>query len=256
MKLISFFLFLILSSAARGQETQLSSSKDITISLHKENYLYPYYKHNNKEVLDLNKREELKFQFSFKLPVIKFQSSNLFFAYTQKSYLQIYDAENSRPIRESNYNPEVFYRFGSRSFFTDLGYEHESNGKEEPESRSWDRTYLKLHFVSKFFKLSVKTWHITDEDRYGVDYIERDKSMEYYYGKWELEWAALINGTIFKSLVRYNDDTYKGFTESKILWKLGGDFYWGFVYTKGYGSSLRNYNLNDETYGLGILINP
>lgn len=250
-----FILFCLMNSAM-AQESDLSASTDIKLSLHKENYLLPYYKHNNEDVPDLNDREEVKFQFSFKVPVIKFESSTIYFAYTQKSFLQAYDDENSRPIRESNYNPEVFFRIGSRALFSDLGYEHESNGQEDPESRSWDRIYLKINFISKFFKFSVKTWHIFDEDAHGPEYLERDKSIDHYYGKWELEWAALIDGTIFKSLVRYNDIHYKGFTESKILWKLGGDFYWGFVYTKGYGDSLRSFNINDETYGVGIFINP
>ena len=66
------------------------------------------------------------------------------FAYTQKSIWRVF--EESSPFEESNYNPEIYYRYN----FDDpgplralrLGYEHESNGEGGDLSRSWDRVYV------------------------------------------------------------------------------------------------------------------
>ncbi len=60
------------------------------------------------------------------------------------TYAQEYDGGESAPFRDTNYNPEVFYRcpetaWGSGWFGTDVGFEPESNGQRVPLSRSWNQ---------------------------------------------------------------------------------------------------------------------
>jgi phospholipase A1 len=251
LTLFVLFVFQLESYADEG----LDSSQPVTLSLHKENYFFPYIKNTNKPP-SANDKEEIKFQISVKANLISFKQGSLAFAYTQKSFWQFYDTKESRPFRESNYNPEVFYRFGGRAKHIDLGYEHESNGRSEPESRSWDRIYLKLQYSSKFFKSSAKWWTVVDEEDSGDEYPERLKEMKDFYGNGELELAFFAYKTIYKTLIRYNTSTYKSFTESKILWRLYDKYYWGLTYTKGYGNSLRSYNVNMETFGVGVILNP
>lgn len=60
---------------------------------------------------------EAKFQLSFKVKLaqdILFGKSDLWLAYTQKSFWQIYNDEFSRPFRETNYEPEVILNFPAK----------------------------------------------------------------------------------------------------------------------------------------------
>lgn len=74
-----------------------------------------------------------------------------YFAYTGRSWWQAYNSERSSPFREYNHAPEVFYerRFaaplgGWMLRALRLGLEHESNGRDVPFSRSWNRAFAQL----------------------------------------------------------------------------------------------------------------
>ncbi len=82
-----------------------------------------------------------KVQLSLKTKFI--QDLELHVAYTQLMFWDLF--EKSSPFHDLNYNPEVFYRFHlaeAEKTWIDLGYQHESNGRDGPPSRSWDRLYL------------------------------------------------------------------------------------------------------------------
>jgi phospholipase A1 len=76
------------------------------------------------------------------------------FGYTQKSRWKLYDA--SAPFEENNYNPEIYYSYNTRDLFglgpldwVTMGFEHESNGEDDDESRSWNRIYGQLRLQWK-----------------------------------------------------------------------------------------------------------
>jgi phospholipase A1 len=67
----------------------------------------------------------------------------VYFAYTQRSFWQIFS--DSAPFRENNYEPEVFFAYenedeGPAFRFTriSLGAAHQSNGRAQEFSRSWN----------------------------------------------------------------------------------------------------------------------
>lgn len=82
---------------------------------------------------------------SFKVQV--FREFPLYFAYSQLMMWDLF--RDSAPIRDLNFDPEIFYRlpFGSTEETErelDIGFlEHESNGKDALDSRSWNRAFLR-----------------------------------------------------------------------------------------------------------------
>ena len=92
---------------------------------------------------------EVKFQFSAKLKAIEIKERfDLWIAYTQLSFFQMYNKSKSAPFRESNYEPEImgvihtdYDLFGLKGRFINIGLVHQSNGRQDPLSRSWNRIY-------------------------------------------------------------------------------------------------------------------
>lgn len=110
------------------------------LTLHKELFMLPYTYSDAYR----GRRTEAVFQMSAKYRLF---NTGLYLAYTQISFWQSYDYRNSSPFRDTNYNPEIFYRSETRAYRsgrlgTDAGIEHESNGQLVPLSRSWNNVYL------------------------------------------------------------------------------------------------------------------
>ena len=71
------------------------------LSLHKEMFVLPVTYSNEYHGV----RTEAVFQLSAKHRIFK---TRFYFAYTQISFWQAYDENNSAPFRETNYNPDLF----------------------------------------------------------------------------------------------------------------------------------------------------
>lgn len=85
---------------------------------------------------------DLKMQLSFKYRFVR--DAPAFVAFTNVIGWDIY--EDSYPYRDINFQPELFYRFDVRAdqeIRLDLGYWHNSNGKDGDESRAWDRLFAR-----------------------------------------------------------------------------------------------------------------
>ena len=77
------------------------------LSPHKANYIL-HVTYSCIDTGDGRKNYETKFQMSLKQRLLKFYGWAFYFAFTQKSFWQVYDLDNSRPFRENNFNPEFF----------------------------------------------------------------------------------------------------------------------------------------------------
>jgi phospholipase A1 len=92
---------------------------------------------------------EAKYQLSFKFRVGDFSPAwapDLWIGYTQQSHWQVYNADLSRPLRETNYAPELMFVWHPgtqvgplRWRLFNLGLMHQSNGRSQVLSRSWNR---------------------------------------------------------------------------------------------------------------------
>ncbi len=135
---------------------------------------------------------EMVFQVSIKAPLWRnvFGSSlDAYFAYTVRSWWQLFNDDLSAPFRETNYQPELFLRsfanhelLGINVVGWDLGFNHESNGRTDPLSRSWNRIIGKVGLqLTDDLNMVTRAWYRIPEDEadddnpheYGTDKLTR-----------------------------------------------------------------------------------
>jgi phospholipase A1 len=160
---------------------QIDSVGDLfAITPHRPNYILPVTHNFSADYSDYEilgrtfADEEVKMQISLKTPLARdlWLDSSLWFAYTQQSYWQLYaDDFASAPFRETNYQPEIFWRvpidrdfLGWRARDISLGINHQSNGQSERLSRSWNRVIGEAVFTRGAFEASVTGWYRIEED--------------------------------------------------------------------------------------------
>jgi len=228
------------------------------LSLHKPIYLYPAtyseaYHGSHTEVL---------FALSLKLRVFSWP---LYFAYSQKSFFQAYNGGDSKPFRDNDFNPELFYRYipadRARWFHlgADAGIEHESNGQSLPGSRSWNRIYVAPFRAEGDSLIYWKWWYRIPEDKSlpRTDPKRDDNpDIQDYYGYSELHIQQQFFGKqLIHAMFRYNPVRGRGAVNLQYsIPGPGGNFFWSAYIWNGYGESLLDYNRSITRFGLGITL--
>ncbi|MEJ8819616.1 phospholipase A [Lacibacter sp. H407] len=204
---------------------------------------------------------EAKFQLSFKTKLaqgIFGKTGDLWIAYTQKSHWQLYNSKLSRPFRETNYEPEVILNFATNFKLLGLNtrmlgiiFNHQSNGRALPLSRSWNRVILMAGFEKNNFSIYLRPWfRIPDDDDENpeiVNYIGRYEMNVIY--NWKKLQLALTNShpLTFKQS-NINRGRIQFDAVYPLLWNMKGHL----QYSVGYGETMIDYNHNQTTFGLGI----
>ncbi|WP_415225726.1 phospholipase A [Psychromonas sp.] len=251
------------------QEKKLQKSR-FSIIPHKPNYLLPFTFNNNiqsyesyKDVVSSDELQEfeIKFQISFKIPVLVDIADlpiSLYFGYTQVSFWQAYNSNNSSPFRETNYEPEIFIQWlhnielvsDWRFKMATLSVTHQSNGRSDPISRSWNRIESNLVFENGDFTLAVNPWY-----RFKEDY-ESDNNPDLldYYGHGKIYALYQMDEHNFSITSRNNIESgfSKGALEINWSFPIHGRIRGYFQIFSGYGNSLIEYNEYTNTIGLGI----
>jgi len=203
------------------------------------------------------KQEELKFQLSFKIPVftdIFGSRTDLYAAYTNRSFWQVYAWDFSAPFRETNHEPEFFFRMKSGSPFLglrldslNLGVVHQSNGRGGDQSRSWNRLYAQGIFFRGHFGFGLKGW-ITIGD------LDDNPDISHYMGHFEFQGALKAGEHTIALMFRDNLDFSENFGAVQLEWSfpLFGHFRGYTQWFYGYGESLIDYNAKVNSVGLGI----
>ena len=203
---------------------------------------------------------EVKFQFSLKVKALEIKDRlDLWIAYTQLSFFQMYNKSISAPFRENNYEPELmsvihtdYNLFGLTGRFINLGLVHQSNGRGDPLSRSWNRVYAQFGFERDGFGLLVRPWY-----RIREDWTEdNNPDITNFLGYGDLVATYQWRRHMFSLLLRSNVN----------FWNFHGaaQFDWSFplyhhlrgyvqIFT-GYGESLIDYNHYQTTIGAGFLL--
>ena len=204
---------------------------------------------------------EIKFQLNFqtKLADNMFDDNvDLWFGYTQVAYWQLYNDDISSPFRETNYQPEVYISvltnyefFGMTGRSINLGIVHQSNGRAEPLSRSWNRITMDFIFERDNFALAFRPWIRINESSDSDD----NPDITDFMGNYELRGLYDLNGhlfsvmarNIFDSKHRYNAELQWSFPINK---RLRGLVQW----YNGYGENMIDYNHKNNRVGFGILM--
>ena len=244
---------------------------------HRVNYIMPAYTTNRINTDAYSHLEgyeenltniESKFQLSLKVPLnqdsLLIDGDGLYFAFTLQAWWQIYADNISKPFRETNYQPEVFYLaplpwqpFGGNTGFV-LGFEHQSNGQSQALSRSWDRVYGHFLFEKDDFALSIRPWHRLSEDPKTFEFDpdgDDNPDIEDFMGHFELGMVYNWDDMQLGFLGRRNFSTHKGGAEVSLTFPLWGKFNGYATAFTGYGESLIDYNHKQTRLGIGIALN-
>jgi phospholipase A1/A2 len=202
---------------------------------------------------------ELKFQLSFKTKVLQrilWGHADLWVAYTQKSFWQIYNVKLSRPFRETNYEPEVilnfplnFKIFGFKTRMVGIAFNHLSNGKSDPFSRSLNRAILHAGLDRKNWSVYIRTW-------FGMsDYSGDNPDISDYMGRGDLSIIYAKKGNIFSLNGAYNmnfESNPRGNAEFSWSYPIKNNLRGFLQVSHGYGESLIDYNHLQTTVGIGV----
>lgn len=229
------------------------------LSLYKPNYFLPI---TWSDEANTNDDAEAQFQISFKQRIAH---THVFFAYTQVSFWRLWDSDDSRPFRETNFNPELFYRWRAKKHpfgpvDIDFGLEHESNGQSLPDSRSWDRVYIRPIYMTRDWRVQLKLWaRVFDPDEPStVDNPDGDDNPDIIdfmgYHQLEVDWR--IAGERRLSLMnRYNFDEGNGALRLRYSEPTTAEgIYWFVQLFHGYGESLIDFDREISRVGVGVAL--
>lgn len=257
----SYLFMIILSAAAYGAADPVENfqftREGAGLTLHKEMFMLPVTISNEYD----GDQTETVFQISAKHRVF---GTPFYFGYTQISFWQAYDSDGSAPFRETNYNPELFYRSNRFDFYSgrvgaDIGFEHESNGQIPPVSRSWNLIYAAPYWYRSNLLVYLKLRYRLPEEkkRYPLD-AEGDDNPDITdylgYSDLHLFYRFPWDHTVHLKL-RGNLNTGRGQVIFNYSWLLpkGKYSYFCIRISHGYGESLVDYNRKLTRVGFGIM---
>lgn len=266
----------------RIQNERETEQTPFVLTPHRMNYILPvqstsginreaYLESDNWE--DNLKDIETKYQLSLKIPLhtgdLLLEGDGLYFAFTVEAWWQTYAEEISRPFRETNYRPELFYLmpmpyepFGHKMDIM-IGVEHQSNGRDQRLSRSWNRAFLNLIFEDENSIYYVRPWwrFPEDEDEFPGDPSGDDNpDISAYMGHFQAgsahRWEHSKFGKLETSFMfRQNFNTGKGAIKVGFTFPLWGKLRGYAEVFNGYGESLIDYNHSQTRIGIGFALN-
>lgn len=202
--------------------------------------------------------------------------------YSQMSFWQLYNSAFSAPFRDTNYEPELLFNFrsgyeipglaGTKLQFFNVGFNHQSNGRSRPLSRSWNRIVGNIGLERGRFNLQVRGWYRLPEDESDDDNPDILRFMGYgelwatYFwekqrfavmlrnnlrrenlGAVQVDWSIppITLGKFLLGSVLSPEQIEKYFTDKFSLYVQ---------YFNGYGEGLMDYNTSINRISAGIMI--
>ncbi|MDR2920835.1 MAG: phospholipase A [Tannerella sp.] len=181
-------------------------------------------------------------------------NTQLMLIYTQKSFWDIYD--ESSPFADNNYNPglllikPIMDKNRLKGMAT-LSFEHESNGKDSLDSRSWNYFTLSgVYFYNASFSVQAKVWYgwldgenpgLFDYRGYGLLALNY-RSFNDKFG------ASLVMNPCKKALNTQLELTFRP--------NKNANQYFFLQWYQGYGESLLEYDRYTSMVRVGICMRP
>ena len=223
-------------------------------SMHNENYFLPLYYQT--KIFDSPydrpyKKFEVKLQISAKASIVKdlFWGVGAYFAYTQKSFFQMYSKSISSPFRSTDYNPElIIYKPFDFGLLVRFGYRHLSNGDAGEKSRSMNLVALDLVYRISDFRATLKSWVYIDKDPPNIHKYIGYSDLILEYSFLERNHLRLTVGNLI-----HNYKKYKG--NVKLEYRFDIRHFGIFVqYFYGYGDNLHEYDMKKHAIGVGFAV--
>ncbi len=204
---------------------------------------------------------EAKFQLSLKTKAVENlfgDNGDVWLGYTQSSRWQVYNEDESRPFRETNYEPEASIVFrtnyellGLNWRMLGLTFNHQSNGRSDPWSRSWNRVILNLGFERDNFALMLRPWYRLEENMPD----DNNPDIKNYVGRGDMTAFYRWNDHEFSLMLRHSlkggDDSH-GAMQFDWSFPISGKLRGTVQLFDGYGESLIDYNHRATYVGLGV----
>jgi len=246
-----------------------SQDNPFVITPHRPTYLLPVAYNsriNNAPYADTEpglaaKHNEIKFQLSFKVPLVKgllFGKGTMAFGYTQQSFWQAYNGNYSSPFRETNHEPELLFTyptnyrlFGMHGRLLTLSLNHQSNGRSDPLSRSWNRVMLDFILEKDDLYMSFKPWWRIPEETASDD----NPDIEDYLGQFELRALQLYRDHSLGIMLRNNlRQENRGALQIDYTFPIKKRLNGYVQIFNGYGESLIDYDHSSNRIGIGIML--
>jgi phospholipase A1/A2 len=282
-RVIPLVLMLLVSLIAQAQEPKATyiqndsiigrlldqnGSNHVALYPYESNYIIHTYTSNiNRKSIgsyswaEHARKNETKFQISLGFPIYRGifgENSVLAAAYTQQSWWQSLNSDQSAPFRETNYQPQIFVGFltdyqllGWQVKDIEFGFAHQSNGREKATSRSWNRLYARTMATNGNFLLGLKLWYRLPEDSADDD----NPQITRYLGYHELTLGYGLDKSMFTLRSRYNINSGYGSAELGWSYPLNDSIRIYAQLFSGYGESMIDYNYKQTRFGLGVMLN-
>lgn len=203
---------------------------------------------------------DIKFQISFVQrltnAVLPF-NSYLLLTYTQKSFWDVY--KKSSPFDEINFNPgigigKLLFKGPKLTGILVVQLEHESNGKDSIDSRSWNSISATLKTsLKENVKLTLKGW-------IPYWYSDNPDLFKYIgYGEARVTWIVRKERLLVDVLGRKGASfDFKGSLQTQLCFKpfKNENQFIVLQWYQGYAESLIDYNKSVSILRIGILIKP
>jgi phospholipase A1/A2 len=222
----------------------------------------PAPEHSVTEPLEL-RPIEAKYQLSLKAKLadnLLGTPAALWGGYTQSSRWQVYNGADSRPFRETNYEPELMLTWplnvdlaGWRLRVASLSLNHQSNGRALPLSRSWNRVIGALAFERGDWVAEFRPWWRIPESRSDDDNPDISDQL----GRAELLLSRFTGDHAFNLQLRHSlrgGSKSKGSAQFEWVFPIDGALHGYLQWFAGKGESLIDYNLKQNRFGFGITI--
>ncbi|PRY61423.1 phospholipase A1 [Vreelandella songnenensis] len=255
----------------RRQLEQESTRNPFAITTHRTNYLFPVSYNSRQNEANFRNvttaaspdSNEVKFQLSVKVNLaedIFGEVGDVYFGYTQRSWWQAYNTDASSPFRETNYEPEIFIDFdnawsalgwvNTRNRFS---FNHQSNGRSDPLSRSWNRVYLESIFQRGDWALTLAPhWRVPESEN-----DDDNPDIERYMGYGDIRLAKRLNNNHEVSgQWRGNPSADHHGVQVDYSWPAFNNLRAHLQYYYGYGESMIDYDNRVHRLSIGFSLNP